>query len=79
MKQALNLKPESKINQERKLEPKPNSNSSPKREKTINLFVSKANHFPLLLDSVNGPRGKRPFKFENMWLKNEGFGALVKQ
>jgi hypothetical protein len=35
--------------------------------------------FPLLLDSVNGPRGKRPFKFENMWLKNEGFGALVKQ
>jgi hypothetical protein len=28
---------------------------------------------------VNGPRGKRPFKFENMWLKKEGFGALVKQ
>ena len=38
-----------------------------------------SNHFSLLLDSVNGPRGKRPFKFENMWLKKEGFGALVKQ
>jgi hypothetical protein len=38
-----------------------------------------SDHFPLLLDSVNGPRGKRPFKFENMWLKKEGFGALVKQ
>jgi hypothetical protein len=22
---------------------------------------------------------KRPFKFENMWLKKEGFGALLKQ
>jgi hypothetical protein len=38
-----------------------------------------SDHFPLLLDSVNGPRGKRPFKFENMWLKKEGFGALLKQ
>jgi hypothetical protein len=25
-----------------------------------------SDHFPLLLDNVNGPRGKRPFKFENM-------------
>jgi hypothetical protein len=38
-----------------------------------------SDHFPLLLDNVNGPRGKRLFKFENMWLKKEGFGALVKQ
>jgi hypothetical protein len=38
-----------------------------------------SDHFPLLLDSVKGPRGKRLFKFENMWLKKEGFGALVKQ
>jgi hypothetical protein len=38
-----------------------------------------SDHFPLMLDSVNGPRGKRPFKFENMWLKKKGFGALVKQ
>ena len=38
-----------------------------------------SDHFPLLLDSVNGPRDKRLFKFENMWLKKEGFGALVKQ
>ena len=28
---------------------------------------------------MNGPRGKKPFKFENMWLKKEGFGGLVKQ
>jgi hypothetical protein len=38
-----------------------------------------SDHFPPLLDSVNGPRGRRPFKFENMWIKKEGFGALVKQ
>jgi hypothetical protein len=36
-------------------------------------------HFPLIVNSVNSPRGKRLFKFENMWLKEEGFGALVKQ
>jgi hypothetical protein len=24
-------------------------------------------HFPLIVNSVNGPRGKRLFKFENMW------------
>jgi hypothetical protein len=24
-------------------------------------------------------RGSKPFRFENMWLKNEGFGALMKQ
>ena len=35
-------------------------------------------HFPLF-DSVNGPRGIRPFNFENMWLKKEGLRALVKQ
>jgi hypothetical protein len=37
-----------------------------------------SDHFSLL-NSVNGPGGKRPFKFENMWLKKEGFGALMKQ
>jgi hypothetical protein len=38
-----------------------------------------SDHFPLHLDSVNGHRGKRRFKFENMWLKKEDFGTLVKQ
>ena len=44
-------------------------------QKRLPRFCS--DHFPLL-DSVNGPRGKRPFKFENMWLKKEGFGGLSK-
>ena len=35
-----------------------------------------SDHFHLLLDNVNGPRGKRSFKFENMWLKKEGFGGF---
>ena len=35
-----------------------------------------SDHFPLLLDSVNGSSGRRPFKFENMWLKKEGFGVV---
>ena len=45
-------------------------------QKRLIRFCS--DHFPLLLDCVNGSSGSRPFKFENMWLK-EGFGALVKQ
>jgi hypothetical protein len=46
-------------------------------QKRLPRFCS--DHFPLLLECVNGSRGKRPFRFENMWLKNEGFGVLVKQ
>jgi hypothetical protein len=36
-------------------------------------------HFPILLDMGDVSRGRRPFKFENMWLKVEGFVDLVKQ
>jgi hypothetical protein len=38
-----------------------------------------SDHFPILLDCGDVSRGKRPFKFENMWLKEEGFVGLVKQ
>ena len=34
-------------------------------------------HFPILLESGKFMRGKRPFRFENMWLKAEGFGRMV--
>jgi hypothetical protein len=36
-------------------------------------------HFPILLDYGDVSRGCKPFKFENMWLKAEGFVGLVKQ
>jgi hypothetical protein len=36
-------------------------------------------HFLILLDTGDVSRGRRPFKFENMWLKAEGFVARVKQ
>jgi hypothetical protein len=35
-------------------------------------------HFPILLNCDALIRGKRPFKFENMWLKNEGFVDRVR-
>jgi hypothetical protein len=38
-----------------------------------------SDHFPILLDCVDVSRGKRPFKFENMWLKADGFVERVKQ
>jgi hypothetical protein len=38
-----------------------------------------SDHFPILLDMGDVSRGRRPFKFENMWLKVEGFVDLVKQ
>jgi hypothetical protein len=38
-----------------------------------------SDHFPILLDTGNVSWGRRPFKFENMWLKAEGFVAHVKQ
>jgi hypothetical protein len=37
-----------------------------------------SDHFPILLDMGEVSRGRRPFKFENMWLKAEGFVDLVK-
>jgi hypothetical protein len=32
-----------------------------------------SDHFPLLLEVGSMSRGKFPFRFENMWLKDEGF------
>ncbi|RVX01994.1 hypothetical protein CK203_019450 [Vitis vinifera] len=33
-------------------------------------------HFPILLEGGGLRRGPYPFKFENMWLKAEGFKEL---
>jgi len=38
-----------------------------------------SDHFSILLDCCDISRGSRPFKFENMWLKAEGFVGKVKQ
>ena len=35
-------------------------------------------HFPILLWVWEVSRGRRPFKFENMWLQADSFGDLVK-
>jgi hypothetical protein len=43
------------------------------------LFRLCSDHFLIMLDCGVVQRGSRPFKFENMWLKSEGFGDLVKQ
>ena len=37
-----------------------------------------SNHFPLLLEGGGLRRGPSPFRFENMWLKVEGFLDLVR-
>ena len=37
-----------------------------------------SDHFPLLLECGESRGGKKYFKFENMWLKYEGFGDKVK-
>jgi hypothetical protein len=38
-----------------------------------------SDHFPILLDCGGIQEGKRPFKFENMWLKEAGFVDRVRQ
>ena len=38
-----------------------------------------SDHFPIMLDCRGIPGGRRPFRFENMWLKSEGFVELVRQ
>jgi hypothetical protein len=38
-----------------------------------------SDHFLILLDCGDISRGSRPFKFENMWLKADGFVGMVKQ
>ena len=37
-----------------------------------------SDHFPVLLEYGSFENGRRPFRFENMWLKSEGFLAKVK-
>ncbi|RVX19563.1 hypothetical protein CK203_005041 [Vitis vinifera] len=37
-----------------------------------------SDHFPILLDGGGTRRGPIPFRFENMWLKEEGFKELLK-
>jgi hypothetical protein len=37
-----------------------------------------SDHFPILLSCVFMQRGKNPLRFENMWLKEEGFHERVK-
>jgi hypothetical protein len=37
-----------------------------------------SDYFPIMLESGKFLRGKRPFRFENMWLKAEGFGEMVR-
>ena len=36
-----------------------------------------SDHFPILLEGRNLHEGKKPFRFENMWLKDEGFLGRV--
>ena len=35
-------------------------------------------HFPILLDGKGLRRGPTPFRFENMWLKEEDFKTVPK-
>ena len=37
-----------------------------------------SNHFSILLDGGGLRKGHSPFRFENMWLKVEGFKDLMK-
>ena len=36
-------------------------------------------HFPIILECGDFSRGRRPFRFENMWLKAEGFKERVQR
>ena len=37
-----------------------------------------SNHYPIMLDVGRVRSGPSPFRFENMWLKEEGFKDLLK-
>ena len=37
-----------------------------------------SDHFPIVLEGGSFHRGRRPFRFENMWLKDEGFVERVR-
>ena len=45
-------------------------------QKRLHILLS--NHFPVLLEGGNFHRSIRPFRFENMWLKAEGFVEKVR-
>ena len=47
------------------------------RQKRLPCLCS--DHFPIILELGDVSKGKRLFKFKNMWLKAEGFVALLKQ
>ena len=38
-----------------------------------------SDHFPICLETAHLERGKAPFRFENMWLRSEGFSDVIKQ
>ena len=38
-----------------------------------------SHHAPILLDGGGMRRGPTPFRFENMWLKSEGFKEMLRQ
>jgi hypothetical protein len=42
------------------------------------LLIILSDHFALMLDCEESGRGSKYFKFENMWLKSEGFVVHVK-
>ena len=37
-----------------------------------------SDHFPIVLEGGSFQRGRKPFRFENMWLKDEGFVERVR-
>jgi hypothetical protein len=37
-----------------------------------------SDHFPLMLECGSAHQGRRPFRFENMWLHSDGFVERVK-
>ena len=37
-----------------------------------------SDHFSIILEGGSFQRGRRPFRFENMWLKDEGFVERVR-
>ncbi|KAG6637079.1 hypothetical protein CIPAW_11G155500 [Carya illinoinensis] len=47
------------------------------RQKKLQKIVS--DHYPILLDCGGIVSGRRYFKFENMWLKDEGFVERVRR